>query len=332
MSNPHRIDPRVRALGKARLDVIRRASDEREFQKLWLEARFPFPFAWGQGWKHNMQYYADDFAAEVGFYIDVLGFPVQAFSSRYAQFTGPEQDFFFTVAAATEDQPSTPPDVLRLQFQISNLPAVLDELENRGVAFETSYDKESEGAPYASFRTPHGILVEILGEAVQRDDEDSNSGSQNDEKAAQSTTPLESFWAEDEWEDDEDEDSSDEQPDRDEQEEEIIFPAVPATRNGPSSQVIEVTYEDIADEDDDELDEEYEEEQEPLPVKREPAPSLVTRGREPLSPQRSRLPSSDLRQLDIPLDTSLVIRKRRHRHDGAVQFPVRENRDRPWDD
>ncbi len=76
---PH-ISPRVRAYGKARIDITRRAKDEEEWRRLWKAPSQPYPFTAGEGWKFNLVYTVDDYAAEIGFFIDVLGFQVLAFS------------------------------------------------------------------------------------------------------------------------------------------------------------------------------------------------------------------------------------------------------------
>lgn len=159
MAPRYRIDPRIRALGKARLDVTRRARDEGEWQKMWRAPRYSFPFAWGEGWRACFQYFVEDFAAEIGFFIDVLGFPVSAFSTTYALFTSPDHAFFFAVRALPEGFESTPPDTIRLQFMVSNFSEAIQELERRGVTFEVR--PEVGGPAVAVFRSPHGVPIEL---------------------------------------------------------------------------------------------------------------------------------------------------------------------------
>jgi catechol 2,3-dioxygenase-like lactoylglutathione lyase family enzyme len=162
MTEQHRIDPRIRAYGKARIDVTRRARDEREWQSMWREPRFAFPFTFGKGWKHSIQYRVEDFAAEIGFYIDVLGFPVSAFSPRYAQFTSPNGDFYFGVADA-EDSLSTPPESICLQFMVAELADTLTELEKRDVAFDHKPVTGEDAPAIAVMRSPHGVRIELWG-------------------------------------------------------------------------------------------------------------------------------------------------------------------------
>lgn len=168
MTTPLRVDPRIRAYGKARIDVTRRASDEREWQSQWREPRYSFPFTWEGGWRHCIQYTVDDFAAEIGFFIDVLGFPVSAFSPSYAQFTSPDQAFFFGVAATQEGGQSTPIDSLRMQFMVKDLTATIEELERRGIGFERKPEPGEAYPTIALLRSPHGIRIELWG--VLRDE------------------------------------------------------------------------------------------------------------------------------------------------------------------
>jgi predicted enzyme related to lactoylglutathione lyase len=163
MATQYRVDPRIRAYGKARIDVTRRAHNEREWQSLWREPRFPFPFTWADGWKQCMQYTVEDFAAEIGFFIDVLGFPVSAFSPNYAQFTSPDQAFFFGVAAVHEGGQVAPPDSLSIQFMLSDLDGAIQQLEQRGVVFERKPEKEAVSPPIAVLRSPHGVRIELWG-------------------------------------------------------------------------------------------------------------------------------------------------------------------------
>jgi len=166
MSATNRINPRVRAYGKARIDITQRAKDEAEWLKLWKEPSQPYPFTHGGGAKLSIDYKVDDYPAEIGFFIDVLGFPVWAFSPSYAQLTNPERDLFFSVTAARPGEQSTPPETLRLNIQVSNLVQVSEELERRGVIFDQPITpQESDNNLHtASFRTPHGVLIVLWGQ------------------------------------------------------------------------------------------------------------------------------------------------------------------------
>jgi catechol 2,3-dioxygenase-like lactoylglutathione lyase family enzyme len=163
MGTNNRIDPRIRAYGKARIDITRRAQDERQWQALWHEPRFPLPFDWGNGWKHCLQYTVDDFAAEIGFFIDVLGFPVNAFSPSYARFTTPGGEFNFGVSEAAQGGQSTPVETIRIQFAVKNLADVIPELQRRGVDFEQLPEQSEDGnlPVVAALRSPHGIVIEL---------------------------------------------------------------------------------------------------------------------------------------------------------------------------
>ena len=66
-----RINPRVRAYGKARLDIARRAQSRQDWDTLWKKPLHEFPFTWGAYWKQSIEYRVADFAAEIGFFIDV---------------------------------------------------------------------------------------------------------------------------------------------------------------------------------------------------------------------------------------------------------------------
>ena len=159
------INPRFRAYGKARLDIARRAESRQDWENLWKQSTFPFPFEWGEHWKQCIEYSVDDFAAEVGFFIDILGFPVNAFDPDYAMFTSPSRDFFFAVVPTPDGGHSTPPDAIRLQFMITDLLLTAEELQRRGVQFERFPVPCHPGTSLyiGQFRTPHGICVELWG-------------------------------------------------------------------------------------------------------------------------------------------------------------------------
>ncbi len=161
----HHINPRFRAYGRARIDIAQRAQSREDWHHLWKEPSNPFPFTWGENWKQCIEYKVDDFAAEVGFFIDILGLPINAFDPDYAMFTSPAKDFYFSVVPAFEEEDSTPPDALRIQFMVADIFETVEKLERRGVEFEQQPQSCQEGSSLfiTYFRTPHGICVDLWG-------------------------------------------------------------------------------------------------------------------------------------------------------------------------
>jgi catechol 2,3-dioxygenase-like lactoylglutathione lyase family enzyme len=164
VEKPH-VNPRVRAFGKARIDIARRAASRTDWERLWKRSTYPFPFSWGESWKQCIEYKVDDFAAEVGFYIDVLGLPVNAFDPDYAMFTSPNGEFYFSVVPITEEESSTPPDAIRIQFMVADILELAAVLEQRGIVFEHYPQPCVEGSSLfiGYFRTPHGICIDLWG-------------------------------------------------------------------------------------------------------------------------------------------------------------------------
>jgi catechol 2,3-dioxygenase-like lactoylglutathione lyase family enzyme len=162
---PHHVNPRFRAYGKARIDIARRAQNQDDWYELWKKPTHSFPFFWGDDWKQCVEYKVDDFAAEVGFYTDILGLPVNAFDPDYAMFTSPDKEFFFSIVPALEGQSSTPPDSFRMQFMVRDLWETVEELQRRGVVFEQLPRACQEGSALhiGFFRSPHGICIDLWG-------------------------------------------------------------------------------------------------------------------------------------------------------------------------
>lgn len=171
------VNPKFRAYGKARVDIARRAESRDDWDTLWKGSTFPFPFSWGGSWKQCIEYKVDDFPAEVGFFIDILGLPVNAFDPDYAMFTSPGGEFYFSVIPTPEGSMSTPPDALRIQFMVADMHETTEELERRGILFEQHPQPCEQGSSLyiGYFRTPHGICVDLWGK-VKSDDETIRTG------------------------------------------------------------------------------------------------------------------------------------------------------------
>jgi catechol 2,3-dioxygenase-like lactoylglutathione lyase family enzyme len=183
MASTYHINPRIRAYGKARIDITQRARNLEEWQDGWHDSLHPFAFEFLDRWKFNVEYKVDDFAAEVGFFIDILGFTVIEFSPSHAQFTTPDQEFSFSVAAALDDEESTNPETLRIQLMVDEVKETCEELEQRGIIFEQRPQPLRDGSrlTVGYFRTPHGIPIDLWGYQVDVEDEettDQNNGSE----------------------------------------------------------------------------------------------------------------------------------------------------------
>ena len=165
MATNYPVNPRVRAYGKARIDMARRANEAADWKHIWKAPMHPYPFRLGEAWKQCTEYKVDDFAAEIGFLIDVLGLEVTALEPTYAQFSSPQADFYIAVIETPKGHPSTPPDALRIQFMVKDIAATARELESRGILFELPPQPCQPGSQLhiGSFRTPHGISIELWG-------------------------------------------------------------------------------------------------------------------------------------------------------------------------
>ncbi len=167
----HHVNPRFRAYGKARIDIAQRAATRDDWDRLWKKPTYPFPFSWGKSWKQCIEYKVADFPAEVGFFIDILGFPVNAFDPDYSMFTSPNGDFYFSVVPVQGKEEVTADDAIRLQFMVERIKDTAVELERRGVVFDQwpVISSAQSSLLIGSFRTPNGIGIDLWGFNMQDD-------------------------------------------------------------------------------------------------------------------------------------------------------------------
>ena len=162
--------PDIRELGEARLQALRDMEHSEAERRPLNQPLFGYPFKWGDCWKQCIEYHVDDFAAEVGFFADILGFPVNACSSDYFMFTSPDGAFFFSIVASSEAVAATPPESLRMQFMIVDIIDTAHELEQRGITFEKFPQPHEPSSPLhtGTFRTPGGVAVDLWGMVEQK--------------------------------------------------------------------------------------------------------------------------------------------------------------------
>lgn len=160
-----------RELGEARLEVAKQAKTKADWDRLWKETKHPYPFKLGPCWKSCIEYIVDDFAAELGFYVDILGFVPNALGEEYAMFTSPSGEFYFSIVPAKESR-ATPADAIKLEFMTEDIIQVSEQLKERGIEFIKEPEPESEGSPMlkGTFQTPHGISVNLWGMIEDKQD------------------------------------------------------------------------------------------------------------------------------------------------------------------
>jgi catechol 2,3-dioxygenase-like lactoylglutathione lyase family enzyme len=268
------VNPRIRAYGKARIDLAVRLNNTADWDEHWKPPSNPFPLTWGESWKHCIEYRVDDFAAEVGFFIDVLGFSVNALDHSYAMFTSPQQDFFFAFVPTEANEAPTSPDAFRLQFMVRDVSATYQELLCRGIAFELTPQPlcPASSMQITSFRTPNGIPVEIWGIAMEnsislpemnlgKNLQDLVNSAQKDGSSADEDEDAEEL--DDEYADDELDDDDVEADDLEEESDENEDMDAPGEEDEEEDDEEDLDEEDDSDEsDEDEYDEEEDDDEE----------------------------------------------------------------------
>jgi hypothetical protein len=155
------IDQTCRALGQRRLDALARIESREDWQKLWPRPRHAYPFTWGDCWKAVAEFAVADYAAELGFHLDIMGMRVNATWPDHAMIMSPEGDYAFTIHRAKRTVSG-----LNLQFMLGNIRAATTALKRRGVTVVQDLTAEwGEQSPMRTFRmkTPNGILITLWG-------------------------------------------------------------------------------------------------------------------------------------------------------------------------
>ena len=155
----------LRRKGELYIEMALNARTQEDWKKIWASPKPDFPFAWGDCWKQSFEYRVDDFAVELAFYYDVLGFPFFSFEAGSAMFTSPDRAFLVAIKPAEDDAPAVNPNAIKLEFMVEDIFATVRELESRGVAVEEISRPWGENAPMyiTRLRTPHGVELKFWG-------------------------------------------------------------------------------------------------------------------------------------------------------------------------
>lgn len=153
---------KCREFGLKRVEIIKQIKSPEDWQKMWTPPTHDFPLEYGPCWTMTVEYKVADFEAEVGFFLDVFGLNSNAMDGSYAMFTGPKEEFYFSIVRFEK---STPGDLISLEFMCDDICKTHEELVGRGVVFEKPPKPYHEGGSLyiAIFRTPNGIPVRLWG-------------------------------------------------------------------------------------------------------------------------------------------------------------------------
>lgn len=156
---------KCRELGKERLAMISLIKKPEDWKLLWKKQANPYIFKAGPCWTFTTEYQVDDFEAELGFFIDIIGMESNALDNKYCMLMQPEGGFYFSVVPTPNGDKPTPTDAFRLEFMFEDIVETCKALEARGVVFERQPAPYTEGNSLyqGAFRTPNGVLVRVWG-------------------------------------------------------------------------------------------------------------------------------------------------------------------------
>jgi hypothetical protein len=153
-----------RTFGQKRLEIVQKAKSQADWIALWNDPAHPYPFEWGTCWKACVEYKVEDFEAELGFWLDIVGLDSNVLAPDFAMINTPDNHFVFAVSPSDAAQ-ATPPNAVKLQFMLKEVCKSAAELEERGIVFHQPIQPTSPGSSLytGAFRTPAGIAVELWG-------------------------------------------------------------------------------------------------------------------------------------------------------------------------
>lgn len=174
---PSDLYARCAELGRARLERIARFNlNGRDESDPWPEPP-SYPFVPSQYWLSTIELNVADHAAEVGFWIDLLGFSMGAFWDDALMVRSPDNTFGLSLYPAGEDRP--PVQGVRIELMIDNLVEAAQALKERGVIDDAPF-----GEPWGAenvmrtcvLTSPSGIRVSLLGQVALAAGEEGGNG------------------------------------------------------------------------------------------------------------------------------------------------------------
>ena len=152
-------------LGTKRIKIISEIKSPQEYAKKWPKPKNKFNFKWGDCWKAVIEYGVSDYEAEVGFYIDYLGFSLNAIWDDHAMLMTPDGEYAFTIYRDKTVKGKID-KLLNVQFMLGNIKSVSSRLKRNKVkivqALKNEWGKDSAMKKF-KFLTPNGIQITLWG-------------------------------------------------------------------------------------------------------------------------------------------------------------------------
>jgi len=148
--------------GVARVDVARVVKSADDWNRLYVEPANPFAFEWGSCWNAAIEYEVKDFEPEVGFFVDGLGFQINALSPEFCMVMSPAKDCYISFGKGEANAQG-----FSLQFMLKELLATCRELTSRGITLvEPSAPEPNSSLGVAYLQTPAGIPIKLWGQLL----------------------------------------------------------------------------------------------------------------------------------------------------------------------
>ncbi len=154
---------RFAELGKARLNALAKLTTPQDMETYWPEPSGAVTPVWGDCWKACVEYAVPNLHAEVGFYIEVFNFTVNAAWENHVMLISSDREVSFTLFEEKEAKPST---VLNMQFMVSNIQEIETAMRNAEIPFLQDLDYPwGKDAKMQTMivETPCGISLTLWG-------------------------------------------------------------------------------------------------------------------------------------------------------------------------
>lgn len=122
----------------------------------------PIPLAFdGVVFRQTFEYAVADFLGEAGFYVEVFGLSIIAFSDDYALFTPAGHDYFVAVRNAGDDFPLARLDGIRMCLMTGDFESAESHLRDHPLAPASAVRMGSPVQRVLDITTPAGLAIEI---------------------------------------------------------------------------------------------------------------------------------------------------------------------------